>query len=120
MSARTARDARHAAEAARRSAARARKPQPPPRRPHAVDRDAVADAIHQAVCLAGRDQGIGHCDAYAFAGAVGAAFVAAGVAEVATAGALDVCPTAIPVQTNPNARIFPIMKSPRYESYSRV
>jgi hypothetical protein len=71
MTARNSRDARHAAEARRRAAARARRPgTTQPRKPTAVDRDAVADAIHQAVCLVGRDQGIGHCDAYAFGGAV--------------------------------------------------
>jgi len=57
----------HAAKAARRAEREAR--MPAPRRPVPVDKDAVAEAVHQAVCLVSRDQGAGHCDAYAFGGA---------------------------------------------------
>lgn len=78
MTARTSREARHAAEAARRAAAQARKPAPAPRKPAPVDRAAVAEAIHRAVCLTGRDQGIGHCDAYAYAGAVALSVITGG------------------------------------------
>jgi hypothetical protein len=71
VSARPSREERHAAEARRRVAASARKPETtrPPKVPD-LDRDAIAEAVHQAVCLVGRDQGIGHCDAYAFGGAI--------------------------------------------------
>lgn len=35
-----------------------------------ITRAGIAEAIHEAVCLVGRDEGIGHCDGYAIAGAV--------------------------------------------------
>lgn len=33
-------------------------------------KDQIAEAVHEAVRLVGRDEGIGHCDAYAFGGAI--------------------------------------------------
>jgi hypothetical protein len=36
----------------------------------AITRDRIAEAVHEAVCLVGRDEGPGHCDGYAFGGAI--------------------------------------------------
>jgi hypothetical protein len=42
----------------------------PRKRPGGLDRAAVAESVHQAVCLVSGGDGTGHCVAYAFAGAV--------------------------------------------------
>lgn len=55
-----------AAKAARRAARQDHRPEAAP----SLDKARIADAIHEAVCLVGRDEGVGHCDAYAFAGAI--------------------------------------------------
>lgn len=37
---------------------------------HGISRVRIAEAVHEAVCLVGRDEGIGHCDGYAFGAAI--------------------------------------------------
>jgi hypothetical protein len=63
VSARNSRDAKAARRAGRQDRQRA---EVTPR----ISRARIAEAVHEAVCLVGRDDGIGHCDGYAIAGAV--------------------------------------------------